>query len=138
MLAGLAEFGGGTLLALGLATGPAGASLAGEMTVASSTHAPQGFFNTSGGYELPATFGLVGVALAMTGPGRFSVDHFLGHRLNRRWMALATLASGLGSAAYMISTRQSPEPNQDAVTVAESPADEAAPAGEALPTTPEA
>ena len=35
-LAGVAEFGGGTLLALGLATGPAGAAVAGNMIVAGS------------------------------------------------------------------------------------------------------
>lgn len=58
MLSGAAEFGGGTLLALGLATGPAGAAVTGNMMVASSTHVPHGFFNSDGGYELPATFGL--------------------------------------------------------------------------------
>src|SRR6476659_9885520 len=40
VLAGTAEFGGGTLLALGLATGPAGAAVTGNLIVAASTHAP--------------------------------------------------------------------------------------------------
>ena len=121
ILAGLGEFGGGTLLALGLATGPAGAAVTGTMAVAGSTHAQNGFFNTSGGYELPATFGLVGTVLGLTGPGRFSLDHALGHKLNRRWMAFAGLASALGSAAYLISNRQQPEPPQEDVEAAQSP-----------------
>jgi putative oxidoreductase len=126
ILAGLAEFGGGTLLALGLATGPAGAAVAGEMIVAGSTHAPNGFFNASGGYELPATFGLVGTALALSGPGRFSLDHLLGHAVNRKWMAFAALASTVGSAAYLISTRQQPPAAPAEVDAAESATDEAA------------
>lgn len=126
MLAGVAEFGGGTLLALGLATGPAGAAVAGNMIVAGSTHLPNGFFNASGGYELPATFGLVGTALALSGPGRFSLDHLLGHAVNRKWMAMAFLASTVGSASYMIRSRQQPPAAPAAVDAAESPTDDAA------------
>ena len=129
ILAGLGEFGGGSLLALGLGTGAAGAAVAGTMTVAGSTHVPNGFFNTSGGYELPATFGLVGVALALAGPGRISLDHALGHTLNRKWMAFAALASTLGSAAYLISNRQQPPAAPDEVDAAESATDTDAVAG---------
>ncbi len=131
ILAGAAEFGGGALLALGLATGSAGAAVTGNMIVASSTHAPNGFFNTSGGYELPATFALVGTALAISGPGRFSLDQATGHRLNRSWMAALGLGSALASAAYMISNRQPPEPVPDEVSAAESTADQSA-AGDPL------
>jgi putative oxidoreductase len=126
ILAGLGEVGGGTMLALGLATGPAGAAVAGTMTVAGSTHVPNGFFNTSGGYELPATLGLVGTALALAGPGRLSLDHALGHRLNRKWMAFAALASTLSSAAYLISTRQQPPEAPSEVDATESPTDDTA------------
>jgi len=119
-LAGLAEFGGGSLLALGLATGPAGVAVTSEMVVASSTHAPNGFFNTGGGYELPATFGLVGAVLALTGPGKFSLDHASGHALNRPWMAIVGLASTLGAAVYMISQRKPRDPEPEA-SLAESP-----------------
>ena len=56
----LLETAGGAMLALGLATGPVGAALTGNMIVASSVHAPNGFFNTNGGYELPVTYALVG------------------------------------------------------------------------------
>jgi putative oxidoreductase len=121
LLSGVAEFGGGTLLALGLATGPAGAAVTGNMIVASSTHVPNGFFNTNGGYELPATFGLVGSSLALMGPGRFSLDQATGHLFNRRWMAIVGLMSTIAGAAYMISTRRPPEPAPDEVNAAESP-----------------
>src|SRR3954447_1294624 len=126
ILSGIAEFGGGSLLALGLSTGPAGVAVAGNMAVAGSTHAPNGFFNTSGGYELPATFGLVGVALAVGGPGRISLDHALGHKLNRKWMAFAALASTAASAVYMIKGRQQPPVAPEEVDAAESPTDESA------------
>ena len=104
-LAGVLETGGGALLALGLATGPAGAALTGNMIVASSVHAPNGFFNTEEGYELPVTYALVGTILALTGPGRFSVDHLTGGVLNRPWMRALALIGALASAAYLIATR---------------------------------
>jgi putative oxidoreductase len=125
ILAGLGEFGGGTALALGLGTGPAAAAVTGTMTVAGSTHAPNGFFNADGGYELPGTFGLVAATLALTGPGRFSLDHALGHRLNRRWMAVVGFAATVGSAAYLISTRSKPEAEAEEIQAAEAAADDA-------------
>ena len=123
-LSGVAEFGGGTCLALGLATPAAGAAVTGNMIVAASTHVPNGFFNTAGGYELPATYAVVGTSLAVAGPGRFSFDHALRHVLNRRWMAVAGLATTIGGAAYLITTRRPPEPVPDEVAAAESPAGE--------------
>ena len=86
------------------------------MIVASSTHVPNGFFNTNGGYELPATFGLVGSSLALMGPGRFSLDQATGHLFNRRWMAIVGLMSTIAGAAYMITTRRPPDPAPDEVT----------------------
>ncbi|QDQ11236.1 DoxX family protein [Streptomyces spectabilis] len=106
VLAGLAEAGGGTLLALGLATPAAGAAAAGAMAGAAPVHAPNGFFNQSGGFEYPAVLGLVSAALAVTGPGRLSADHALGDVLNRAWMApAALLATGVATAA-LIATRR--------------------------------
>ena len=131
ILSGLAEFGGGALLALGLGTGPAGAAVTGNMIVASSTHAPNGFFNTAGGYELPATFGLVGTVLALTGPGKFSLDRASGDVLNRPWMTALGLVSAIAAAAYLVSARRPPEPVPDQVDQAESTAESATSAGEA-------
>jgi putative oxidoreductase len=89
LAAGLGEAGGGALLALGLATPAAGAAVAGTMVVASSMHADAGFFATKGGLEYPAVLALSAAALALTGPGEFSLDRALGHRVNRPWMRLA-------------------------------------------------
>ncbi len=103
-LSGLAEFGGGALVAVGLATGPAGAALAGNMIVASSVHAPK-IFATEGGLELPATYGLVGSVLALTGPGRYSLDALSGEVLNKPWMRALTVVGGVASAVFLISQR---------------------------------
>jgi putative oxidoreductase len=107
LLAGLGEAGSGALLVLGAATGAAGAGAVGTMTVAASVHAPQGYFATNGGYELPVNNALAAAALALTGPGRFSVDCATGGVLNRPWMRLAAFAASLSTAAALISQRQS-------------------------------
>ncbi|KES05044.1 RpiR family transcriptional regulator [Streptomyces toyocaensis] len=91
-VAGLAETGGGTLLALGLATPAAGAAAAGAMAGASAVHAPNGFFNQEGGFEYAASLGLTAAGLAVAGPGRLSLDHALGHTVNRSWMIPAAFA----------------------------------------------
>ncbi|MET7699716.1 DoxX family membrane protein [Streptomyces sp. NPDC005485] len=96
---GLAEAGGGALLALGLATPAAGAAAAGAMAGASAVHAPNGFFAQSGGYEHAASLGLTAAGLAVTGPGRLSLDHALGHLFDRGWMVPAALA---GTAAVTL------------------------------------
>ncbi|MGW1888815.1 DoxX family membrane protein [Streptomyces sp. NPDC002004] len=90
--AGLAEAGGGALLALGLATPAAGAAAAGAMGGAAAVHAPQGFFSQGGGYEYAAYLGLAAAGLAVTGPGRYSLDHALGHTTNQGWMVPAAFA----------------------------------------------
>ena len=99
------ETAGGAMLALGLATGPVGAALTGNMIVASSVHAPNGFFNTDGGYELPVTYALVGSTFALTGPGRFSVDQATREVFNPPWMRAVALVGALATAAYLVSTR---------------------------------
>ncbi|WP_369215929.1 DoxX family protein [Streptomyces flavofungini] len=101
LVAGLAEAGGGALLALGLATPAAGSAAAGAMAGAAAVHAPNGFFSQGGGYEYPAFLGLTAAALAVTGPGRYSVDHAVGHALNRGWMVPAALA---GTAVGVVLT----------------------------------
>ncbi|WP_316959399.1 DoxX family protein [Streptomyces sp. TRM68367] len=103
--AGLAETGGGTLLALGLATPAAGAAAAGAMAGAAAVHTPHGFFNQSGGYEYAATLGLAATGLAVTGPGRFSLDHALGHVFDRGWMVPTALAATAAGAALVVGAR---------------------------------
>ncbi|MEU5087884.1 DoxX family membrane protein [Streptomyces sp. NPDC021356] len=103
--AGLAEAGGGLLLALGLATPAAGAAAAGAMAGAAALHAPNGFFAQSGGYEYAASLGLTATGLAVTGPGRLSLDHALGHTVNRGWMVPAAFAATAAGTAVVLGAR---------------------------------
>ncbi|GHJ38032.1 DoxX family protein [Streptomyces sp. TS71-3] len=106
LASGVAETGGGALLAMGLATPAAGAAAAGGMAGAAAVHAPNGFFNTSGGLELPAVMGLITTSLAVMGPGRLSLDHVIGHTLNRDWMVPAALGVVSAAAAVVVGARQ--------------------------------
>lgn len=105
LAAGLGEAGGGALLALGLATPVGGAAAASTMIAAGSVHRPAGFFVTEGGFEYNAVLGLTGAALAVAGPGRYSLDALIGDRLNKPWLATAALAL-LGSAAAAVVARR--------------------------------
>ncbi|MGW0707969.1 DoxX family membrane protein [Streptomyces sp. NPDC002643] len=102
---GLAETGGGTLLALGLATPAAGATAAGGMAGAAAVHAPNGFFNAEGGYEYAATLGLAAAGLAISGPGRLSLDHALRHVVDRGWMVPVALAGTAAGTALVVGAR---------------------------------
>ncbi|AKJ13532.1 RpiR family transcriptional regulator [Streptomyces incarnatus] len=103
--AGLAEAGGGTLLALGLATPAAGAAAAGAMAGAATVHMPNGFFAQEGGYEYAASLGLAAAGLAITGPGRLSLDHALGHIFDRGWMVPVALGVTAAATAVVIGAR---------------------------------
>lgn len=105
MAAGLAEAGGGTLLALGLATPAAGAAAAGAMAGAAALHMPNGFFAQDGGYEYAASLGLTAAGLAVTGPGRLSLDHAFGHVFDRGWMVPAALGVTAAVTAVVIGAR---------------------------------
>ena len=79
-LAGLAEAGGGVLLALGLLT-PLGAALvASVMLVATITvHLKKGFFAAGGGYEYNLVLAAAALSVAFSGPGVLSIDALLGY-----------------------------------------------------------
>jgi putative oxidoreductase len=79
VMAGASEFGSGLLMALGL-LGPVGPiSAYGPMVTAwTQVHAGKPIWVTSGGAELPLTYLSVATTLALTGPGRFSLDRVLG------------------------------------------------------------
>ncbi|MFI6079604.1 DoxX family protein [Streptomyces sp. NPDC051217] len=103
--AGVGETASGTLLVLGLATPAAGAAAAGAMSGAVSVHAPAGFFSHSGGFEHPALVGLVAAALGITGPGRYSLDHFTGHTLDRPGTLMVAFALSAAAATVVVSRR---------------------------------
>src|SRR6185437_9838764 len=74
LLAGAAEAGGGSLLALGLFTPAAVSMLTGVMTNAiRHVHARNGLWVTEGGVEYPVVMLAALATLADEGPGRFSL-----------------------------------------------------------------
>lgn len=78
VLAGLAEFGGGLLVAAGLFTPIGAALLILTMIVAiASVHAKNGFWSTAGGYEYNLLLIAVSVALILSGAGAYSLDALL-------------------------------------------------------------
>ena len=90
-----------------LALGAAGAAVAGTMATAATVHQPNGFFSTEGGLEYPAMLALVGASFAATGPGPISLDHALGHRLDRPWQRVAALVAIVPSVYAVVSRRRS-------------------------------
>ena len=77
-MAGLGEFTSGILIVLGF-LGPVGpALLLSVMIVAMEQGYRNGFFAMNKGIELPLLYAAAGIALAFTGPGRFSLDSALG------------------------------------------------------------
>ncbi len=71
VLAGGTEFFGGLALALGLGTRLSALGLTATMLVAAFS-AHSGFDGQSGGMEYPLTLAVLSLALALSGPGRFS------------------------------------------------------------------
>ncbi|GAA3181217.1 hypothetical protein GCM10010451_33030 [Streptomyces virens] len=81
---------------------------------------PNGFFNQEGGFEYAASLGLTAAGLAVTGPGRLSLDHALGHTVNRGWMlpvafAVAAAATVVTVGARSRRLRRSREGEQEAL-----------------------
>jgi putative oxidoreductase len=78
-LAGAGEFVGGVLVVLGL-LGPVGPALILSIMIvaAGSVHWHHGLFATSNGIEVPLLYAAGATALALTGPGLYSVDALLG------------------------------------------------------------
>jgi putative oxidoreductase len=113
MMAGLSEFGGGTLTALGLG-GPIGPiTTLGPMGMATGTvHWGKPIWATSGGAELPVINMSVASALALAGPGRFSLDHALGIRVPG-WLAALALAGTLGGLYIGLATREQPAAQEE-------------------------
>lgn len=75
-LAGVLEFFGGLLVALGLITRPVALILTVEMLVAYfMAHQPQGGFPIQNDGELALLFALTFALLAVIGPGKFSLDN---------------------------------------------------------------
>ena len=113
LMAGLVEFGGGLLLALGFLT-PLGAALIASVMVVAAVlaHVKQGFFAATGGYEYNLVLGVAALSLAFTGPGALSIDALLGSTLDGAlWGTLALVVAVIG-AAGQLAQRRVPEAGQ--------------------------
>ncbi|HEY7635447.1 MAG TPA: DoxX family membrane protein [Gemmatimonadales bacterium] len=101
--AGLGEFGGGLLTALGL-LGPIGPALVIMVMIVAmiAVHWSNGFFNEAKGIELPLIYSAGAAGLAFGGRGAFSFDAALG--LTNLWAPSGTsLAIGIGVLFALLS-----------------------------------
>src|SRR5438552_1840773 len=101
--AALSEFGGGTLLALGLLSPLGSIGALAAMTMATvKAHWGKPIWVNKGGAELAVTYGTIALAVGLTGPGAYSLDHALGVRVPKPLVAGAALTAaalvGLGIA----------------------------------------
>jgi putative oxidoreductase len=104
---GLAELGGGILLALGFLTPLGAAAVAGVMFVAIATvHWSNGFFNSSGGYEFNLLIVATAIGLAVTGPGDISIDHLSGWTLAGLPWGLGAVGVAAAAAASVLAMRE--------------------------------
>jgi putative oxidoreductase len=93
-VAGASELGGGALLALGALSPLGPLAVMGVMAMAALRgHGGKPIWATAGGAELPVTNLAIAAALALAGPGRYSVDALLGVRVPP---AVTALAAGAG------------------------------------------
>ncbi|HJW93600.1 MAG TPA: DoxX family protein [Thermoanaerobaculia bacterium] len=110
--AAYSELIGGLLVALGL-LGPVGPALfVSVMIVAAVTVHWHGVFANQNGVEIPLLYATAAVALALTGPGRFSLDALLG----LQWLStpliatIVLLAGAVGGFANLTLRRPAPQP----------------------------
>ena len=103
--AGLSEFVGGLLLALGFLGPVGGALLLSVMLVAGITvHRKNAFFVATNGLEHPLIMATAAVGIALTGPGRYSLDAAFGNDVlstpTATWIILAVgVIGGIGNLA---------------------------------------
>jgi putative oxidoreductase len=115
-LAALAET-SGVLFALGLLTPLAALGMTVAMLVAiGSVHWSKGFWAMSGGFEYNLVLATVAVAVATTGPGRFSLDHAFGldDDLSGLWWGVGVACAALFIASTTLTLFRAPRTVQPA------------------------
>jgi putative oxidoreductase len=109
--AAISEVVGGLLIVAGF-LGPLGPAvvLAVMIVAAKSVHWENGLFATANGIELPLLYGAVAAALALTGPGAYSLDSLL--ELTPMWTSeltwIALVVGILGGVANLAARRPVP------------------------------
>jgi putative oxidoreductase len=110
VIAGLSEA-AGLAFAFGFLTPFAALAMASVMVVAiGSVHWRNGFWAGNGGYEYNLVLWTVAIAVAATGPGRFSIDRALGWdgALSGVWWGVGVLSASIAGGLIVLSTRQTP------------------------------
>ena len=124
VVAGLAEAGGGLLLATGLLTPLGAAAVAGVLLNAIVTaHWPK-MWNTEGGLEFPLALSASAIGVAFIGAGRFSIDAALGWQLQGTTWGLIALALAVGAGAMTLILRAAARPEDEDEGETELAADE--------------
>jgi putative oxidoreductase len=110
----LTEVGAGVLLILGLLTPLACAAVISVMLVAGLlAHRPNGFFVFKDGYEYVLTLAVVTLALAVLGPGRWSVDHAAGIDLTGWTGGGIALGAAVVATGGLLGTFWRPQPKAE-------------------------
>ncbi|MFF2502053.1 DoxX family protein [Streptomyces sp. NPDC058067] len=94
VVAGASQIGAGLFLTAGLLTPLAAMAAMGVMTVAGTVKRPKGLWVQNDGYEYPMVLVVVSAALALTGPGRWSLDQVLGITPWPLWVVLPAIVAG--------------------------------------------
>ena len=109
--AGLSEFGGGILFALGLFTPLGSAAILAAMLVAIvSVHLKNGFFTMNNGIELPLLYAISAVGVSLSGPGSISLDAAFGLTFfTHPFIVASALVLALIGAGVTLALRTNPE-----------------------------
>jgi len=115
LLAGASEA-AGLLFALGFLTPFAALAMASVMVVAVGTvHWRNGLWNSDGGYEYNLVLWAAAIAVAASGPGRFSLDGALGwvDNLGGVWWGVGVLVASLLGGGLVLALREPQLPAED-------------------------
>ncbi|MFD8229867.1 DoxX family membrane protein [Streptomyces massasporeus] len=94
VVAGGSQIGSGLLLTAGLLTPLAAMAAMGVMTVAATVKLPHGLWVQHDGYEYPLVLLAAGASLALTGPGRWSLDNALNLTEGPVWVRVVAIFVG--------------------------------------------
>ena len=112
LLLGGSELIGGLALGSGFVTPLAAAAVAAVMLAAIAVvHWQKGFLDTGGGYEFPLVLAVAAIAMAFSGPGRWSIDHAVDWTLSgEKWgivaIVIAVIISGAVATARALRLRR--------------------------------